>query len=170
MSLRNGLTIANMVLSFTLDKKLDRATLKHHYPSIKYPKSFSGGVLKYPEGCMLIFDSGKINVTGVQNECTAHSLVERFCTNYPENPKCKSSKIVNITAYFRVQDGFNYNKLLKYTGCSYDPELFPGIHLKLDNSKVIFIIFRTGRAIITGTKDLQSTNTYCDLFDERFQS
>uniref|UniRef100_T1K3X7 TATA-box-binding protein n=1 Tax=Tetranychus urticae TaxID=32264 RepID=T1K3X7_TETUR len=92
-------------------------------------------------------------------------LVDRFCSNYPDDIKFITYKIVNITVCSQIVDEFDYKKLLQHPGSSYEPEIFPGIHLKLDKSKVIYIIFRTGKVIITGLKDLSSIRDYCNLFD-----
>lgn len=163
--LQENITVVNLVSSFKLNSKLCRQQIKDTFEHIKYTKSFSGGVLKYPDGCLLVFDSGKINVTGVQNIATAIVLINRFCNKYPQDINYSSYKIVNITACSKIVDDFDYNKLLLHPGSSYEPELFPGIHLKLDDSKVIFIIFRTGKVIITGLKDYESIFHYCDEFD-----
>uniref|UniRef100_T1K793 TATA-box-binding protein n=1 Tax=Tetranychus urticae TaxID=32264 RepID=T1K793_TETUR len=163
--LQENVSIANIVTSYTLNSKLDRNLIKENFKFIKYPKSFSGGILKYCEGCLLIFDSGKINVTGVQNIVTSMLLVDRFCSKYPSNISYSTFKIVNITVCAKIIGDFDYEALLRHPGSSYEPELFPGIHLKLDESKVIFIIFRSGKVIITGLKELSSIWHYCDEFD-----
>ena len=153
MSLKETPRIANMVVAVTLNSKLCRKTVQSYFPFIRYPKTFSGGILKYPDGCLLVFNSGKINVTGIQNISTAITLINRFLWIYPFDVQYLSLKIVNITAYARLRDDFDYKKLLQYPSHSYEPELFPGVHIKVDNTKVIFIVFRTGRTILTGVKD-----------------
>uniref|UniRef100_T1KC07 TATA-box-binding protein n=1 Tax=Tetranychus urticae TaxID=32264 RepID=T1KC07_TETUR len=163
--LQENCSIANIVTSFTLNNKLSREKIKEKFQFIEYPQRFSGGILKYLDGCLLIFDSGKIIVTGVQNISTAMILIDRFCSRYSDDIKYSTHKIVNITVCSQISGEFDYQKLLHHPGSSYEPELFPGIHLKLDKSKVIYIIFRTGKIIITGLKDLESIPDYCDLFD-----
>lgn len=163
--LQQNVSVVNIVSSFTLNSKLCRNSIKETFECIKYPQSFSGGILKYPEGCLLIFDSGKVIVTGVQNIVTSMILIDRFCSKYPADINYTSFKIVNITVCSRIIGDFNYNDLLRHPGSSYDPEIFPGIHLKLDNSKVIYIIFRSGKVIITGLKEFSSISHYCDEFD-----
>lgn len=163
--LQQNVTVANVVSSFTLNSRLSRSLIKQTFECIKYPQSFSGGILKYPEGCLLIFDSGKINVTGVQNIVTSMILIDRFCSKYPADINYTSFKIVNITVCSQIIGDFNYDELLRHPGSSFEPEIFPGIHLKLDDSKVIYIIFRSGKVIITGLKEFSSINHYCDEFD-----
>lgn len=165
--LKENVSIANIVTSFTLNSRLSRNLIKENFEFIKYPQSFSGGILKYPEGCLLVFDTGKINVTGVQNIVTAIVLIDRFCSKYPSDINYTSFKIVNITVCSQIIGDFDYADLCNYTGSSYEPEIFPGIHLRLDKSKVVYIIFRSGRVIITGLKNMSSIVHYCDEFDYR---
>uniref|UniRef100_T1K5A5 TATA-box-binding protein n=1 Tax=Tetranychus urticae TaxID=32264 RepID=T1K5A5_TETUR len=63
-------------------------------------------------------------------------------------------RFFNITVCAKIIGDFDYEALLRHPGSSYEPELFPGIHLKLDESKVVFIIFKSGKVIITGLKEL----------------
>uniref|UniRef100_A0A158P536 TATA-box-binding protein n=1 Tax=Tetranychus urticae TaxID=32264 RepID=A0A158P536_TETUR len=163
--LQENIKVVNVVTSFELNSNLCRNQIKDTFQDIEYKKTFPGGVLKYPDGCLLVFDSGKIIVTGVQNIATAIVLIDRFCAKYPRDIKYTSFKIVNITACTKIIGDFDYNELLLHPKSSYTPELFPGIHLKLDDTKVIFIIFRTGKVIITGLKDYKSIFHYCDEFD-----
>ena len=134
MLLKESPKIANIVVTVTLNSKLCRKTLESHFPFIRYPKTFSGGILKYPDGCLLIFNSGKINVTGIRSIETASTLINRFLLIYPHDVQYLSLKIVNITAYARLAENFDYKKLRKHPSHSYEPELFPGIHIKVDNS------------------------------------
>lgn len=153
--------ISNIVTTFNLDRKLSREKIKKHFPTIKYVPKFSGGILKYPDGCMLIFDTGRINVTGVSNVAIAMWLVDRFCRLYPEDIKQEKHEIVNITAHSRLVSDFDYTKLQQHPRFTYEPELFPGMHVRVDQSKVIFIIFRTsGKITITGVKKLESIDGY----------
>uniref|UniRef100_A0A158P5I7 TATA-box binding protein n=1 Tax=Tetranychus urticae TaxID=32264 RepID=A0A158P5I7_TETUR len=163
--LQENIEVVNLVTCFKLNSKLCRKQIKDTFQGIKYKKSFPGGVLKYPDGCLLVFDSGRINVTGVQNIATASVLIDRFCAKYPQDLKFTSFKIVNITVCTEIIGDFDYNKLLLHPRSTYEPELFPGIHLKLDDSNVIYIIFWSGKVIITGLKDYNSIWHYCDEFD-----
>ena len=170
MTLCENITISNVVVSFTLNSKLCRDKLKTTFPSIKYPQRFSGGVLKYVDGCLLIFDSGRIIVTGVYNIAIAFTVIDRFCNRYPSDIKYIGLKIVNIVAYSRLKNDFNYEKLIKFPQYSYEPELFPGRHVKVDDTKVIVRIFRTGRITVTGIKDHESIKKYFDLFVSIYES
>ena len=163
MSICEEITINNICSSFTLNEKLCRKTIKDSFPFIRYPTNFSGGIIKYPDGCLLVFDSGKIVVTGDRNVTTAFTLIDRFCNIYPCDVYRTDFKIVNIVAHSRLVDNFNYVKLKSFPFYSYEPELFPGIHVKLDKTKVIFIIFRTGRITVTGIRD---TNLIVRYFKE----
>ena len=170
MLLKENPKIANMVVTVTLSSPLCKNTIQQYFPSTKYPKTFSGGILKYPDGCLLVFNSNKLNITGIQSITTATTLVNRFLLIYPQEIQYLSLKIVNITAYGKLNDDFDYIKLRKYLSHSYEPELFPGIHIKVDDSEVIFIVFHTGRIILTGVKDYQSITNYFNLFEKYYKN
>ena len=107
-------------------------------------------------------------MTGIQSIETALTLINRFLLIYPYDVQYSTLKIVNITAYARLRDDFDYKKLQQYPSHSYEPELFPGVHIKVDNTKVIFIVFRTGRIVLTGVKDYQSITNYFKTFEQHF--
>ena len=121
MVLSDNITISNIVVSFTLNSKLNVDKLKTTFPSIKYPKRFSGGILKYIDGCLLIFNSGKINVTGVSNIAIAFTVIDRFCNRYLSDIKYTAFKIVNIVAYSRLKNDCNYENFTKFPQYSYEP-------------------------------------------------
>lgn len=165
MVLIEDIVVNNIVMSFKLNDKLDRVKVKESFPSVDYPKRFSGGILKLDGGCLLIFNSGKINVTGVKSYEAAFNLIDKFCDIYPDNLYKTEAKVVNIVAHSRLITNFIYSRLDSFPYCSYEPELFPGVHVKVDNSNVIFIIFkRTGRVTVTGIRDIIELNKYFDLF------
>jgi TATA-box binding protein (TBP) (component of TFIID and TFIIIB) len=162
--------INNICASFTLNTKLYRKTILSYFPTIRYPARFSGGILKYPDGCLLVFDSGKINVTGVKSLLDAYTLIERFCIIYPCTLYKTELKIANIVAHTRLSNDFDYRKLQHFPYYSYEAELFPGTHVKVDKSKAIFIVFRTGRITVTGLRTLSSVETYFKEFAKVYQS
>lgn len=170
MVLCEEIVINNIVISFKLNNKLDRQIVKACCPSVDYPKRFSGGILKLDGGCLLIFNSGKINVTGVRTYAAAYELIDKFCDLYPDNLYKTEAKVVNIVAHSRLNSNFKYYHLNKFPYYSYEPELFPGVHVKVDNTKVIFIIFkRTGRVTVTGIRDIIDIEKYFILFEQLYK-
>ena len=43
---------------------------------------------------------------------------------------------------------------LPFDKTEYEPEQFPGLIYRLENPKVVFLIFSSGKCVITGSKDL----------------
>ena len=69
----------------------------------------------------------------------------------------------------------NLMMYLPFDKTEYEPEQFPGLIYRIDNPKVVFLIFSSGRCVITGSKDFDEAieaeqifrdeligiNTYC---------
>lgn len=150
-----------------MSSKLTKSSLIDKFPNIIYKKNFSGGILKYSDGCLLIFLSGRLVVTGIKNIESANTLLNRFTLNYPGFVHVLDKRIVNIVSYNRIasMDGNLFKKLAYDVRNSYEPELFPAVHIKVDDSKAIFIVFRTGTITLTGVKDLELISHYFAKFE-----
>ena len=49
---------------------------------------------------------------------------------------------------------------------SYEPTLFPGAVLRVENPKVVFLLFRSGKVVITGAKDIeQIKNAFLCIYE-----
>ena len=51
---------------------------------------------------------------------------------------------------------------------SYEPDLFPGLVLRISDPKVVFLVFRSGKVVITGARrvvDIHETfkGVYCEF-------
>ena len=48
---------------------------------------------------------------------------------------------------------------------SYEPELFPGLVLRITKPKIVFLMFRSGKIVITGAKNMNEINsTYSKVY------
>ncbi|XP_074604524.1 TATA-box-binding protein-like [Brevipalpus obovatus] len=135
-----------MVLSFTLDKpiKIDRCEDR-----------FSGKIQKFGSKTLLIFRSGKVNVTGVTTVTEATDLVHSVFPNLV----ILEFRIVNLTTSFHLPLNINFQKLTAYKSIQYEPECFPGMYWRKPNSKIIVIFFHSCKGIITGS------SSYLDLYE-----
>jgi transcription initiation factor TFIID TATA-box-binding protein len=107
-------------------------------------------------GSLLIFKNGKIVIAGAKSPEKAEKAAieaQEFIREkgYP-NAKMENFKINNMV--FSVDLGFHLN-LYKIGKCSYEPELFPGAKIVIENSKAIILAFTSGKLIITGADNFE---------------
>ena len=134
------------------------------------PRRFSAVVmrLREPRATALIFASGKICVTGVKSTHNAtlaskkfHYIIERIGFQPKELVDFKVQNIVGTAdCGFPIRlEGLVY---AHSRFASYEPELFPGLIYRLVSPRVVFLVFVSGKIVITGAKketDLASALT-----------
>lgn len=124
------------------------------------PRRFGAVVmrLREPRATALMFASGKICVTGVKSTHNAtlamkkfHYIVERIGFQPKEKMDFKVQNIVGTAdCGFPIRlEGLVY---AHSAFASYEPELFPGLIYRLVSPRVVFLIFVSGKIVITGAK------------------
>jgi len=158
---RKALTeIQNVVASATLGQDLDLSSIVRAFPGVEYrPESFPGLVfrLKKPKTATLVFRSGKMVCTGAKSERQARKAVMKVVDELKRNGIVISGKpdiqIQNIVASV-VLGGFIDLKKTTYSleRTMYEPEQFPGLIYRMDEPKVVILIFSSGKLVCTGAK------------------
>ena len=158
---RKALTeIQNVVASATLGQDLDLSSIVRAFPGVEYrPESFPGLVfrLKKPKTATLIFRSGKMVCTGAKSERQARKAVMKVVDELKRNGIVISGKpdiqIQNIVASV-VLGGFIDLEKTTYSleRTMYEPEQFPGLIYRMDEPKVVILIFSSGKLVCTGAK------------------
>jgi TATA-box binding protein (TBP) (component of TFIID and TFIIIB) len=111
-----------------------------------------------------LFNSGKIEIPGVQNDEMVEIAVQRLIrliqpyteVNVAEVPDKRQTILINsnfsCNYYLNRELLFNILKSKYHIKCSYDPCSYPGIQCKykLADVDVSFMIFRTGSILIVG--------------------
>jgi TATA-box binding protein (TBP) (component of TFIID and TFIIIB) len=118
---------------------------------------------KYKELHIKLFNTGKIEIPGVQNEEMVNIAVNKIKTllqpHYSEAvcELLEKRETILINSNFSCNYYINRNKLFKIlkkknVKCSYDPCSYPGIQCKyiLDTGEISYMIFRTGSVLIVG--------------------
>ena len=106
----------------------------------------------------MIFHSGKICVTGVKTTHDATLAVKKFAYIIDKvgfKPKEEVDfKVQNIVGTADVGFPIRLEGLVyaHSTFASYEPELFPGLIYRLVKPQVVFLIFVSGKLVITGAK------------------
>lgn len=152
--------IQNVVASATLGQRLDLDSLVRVFPATEYrPETFPGLVfrLKKPKAVTLIFGSGKMVCTGSKSERQARKAVARVVDELKRSGIVIAGKpdiqIQNIVATTSLGGSIDLEKAtyaLERT--MYDPEQFPGLIYRMNDPKVVFLLFTSGKLVCTGAK------------------
>jgi transcription initiation factor TFIID TATA-box-binding protein len=152
--------IVNVVASATLNQRIDLNSIVRIFPGVEYrPEQFPGLVyrLKKPKTATLIFSSGKMVCTGAKSERLARKAIMKVVDELKRNgivilgkPEIQIQNIVSSAGLGGKIDLEKVTYSLKRT--MYEPEQFPGLIYRMDDPKVVILIFATGKLVITGAK------------------
>ena len=155
-----SIKIQNVVACATLNQKFDLNAIVKGNPLVDYnPKTFPGLVfrLKRPRTAILIFRTGKMVCTGAKSEREALKAIKTVLKELKKSgiiiPTKPETKIVNIVASANLLGKIELEDVayvLKKT--MYEPEQFPGLIYRMDEPKVVILIFATGKLVCTGAK------------------
>lgn len=114
--------------------------------------------LREPRATALIFASGKMCVTGTKNTHNASLASKKFAiiiekVGFKTQPKI-DFKVQNIVGTCDVGFPIRLEGLVyaHSTYASYEPELFPGLIYRVIQPRVVFLIFVSGKVVVTGAK------------------
>jgi transcription initiation factor TFIID TATA-box-binding protein len=152
--------IENVVASATLKQRVDLNAVVKGYPGVEYrPEQFPGLVfrLKRPKTATLIFNSGKMVCTGAKSEKEARRAVMRVIKELKKSGIIIISKpelkIQNIVASASLGGMIDLEKSAYDLGRTmYEPEQFPGLIYRMDEPKVVILLFASGKLVCTGAK------------------
>jgi len=152
--------IQNVVAVATLGQKIDLLSIIKVFRNVEYrPKRFPGLVfrLKTPKTATLIFSTGKMVCTGAKSAKMAISAVRKVVRELKKegfiirgNPKIKIVNMVGTADIGRLVDLEATSDILDNT--MYEPEQFPGLIYRMKEPKVVILIFRSGKLVLTGGK------------------
>jgi transcription initiation factor TFIID TATA-box-binding protein len=154
------INIENVVAAAAIKQDINLSSIVRAFPSVQYrPEVFPGLVyrLKKPKTATLIFSSGKMVCTGAKSERQAKLAVMKVVHELRKNGIVSVGKpdiqIQNIVASGGLDGTIDLEKAtysLKRT--MYEPEQFPGLIYRMEDPKVVILIFRSGKLVITGAK------------------
>jgi len=148
------------VASVTLNQKLNLEKIAERVPNAEYsPEQFPGLVLRIqkPKTATLIFSSGKMVCTGAKSEKEVHRAVHAIISllrSYGIDVKGEPIiEIQNIVASANLKALVDLEKAAYLLENSmYEPEQFPGLIYRMDNPKVVLLIFSSGKVVCTGAR------------------
>lgn len=157
---RAFINIENVVASATLNQAIDLNAIVKVFPGAEYrPETFPGLVyrLKKPKTATLIFSTGKMVCTGAKSEAQSRKAVFTVVDELKKGGivilRRPVVEIQNIVASCGLGGHIDLEKAvygLKKT--MYEPEQFPGLIYRMDEPKVVILIFASGKLVCTGAK------------------
>jgi len=154
------INIENVVASATLNQRVDLNAVVKGYPGVEYrPEQFPGLVfrLKRPKTATLIFNSGKMVCTGAKSEKEAKRAVMKVIKELKKSGIIivgkPEMKIQNIVASAGLNGMIDLERSAYSLGRTmYEPEQFPGLIYRMDEPKVVILLFASGKLVCTGAK------------------
>ena len=153
-------TTQNVVVSANIHRDLPLEKLATKLERAEYnPEQFPGLIFKndIPKFSALLFSSGKIICTGTKSLREAKIAIDVIIkklnaisvkvTGEPE------IEVQNMVASGSVCGKLNLNEIVfKFENTEYEPEQFPGLVYHLPESHITFLLFGTGKIVVTGAK------------------
>jgi transcription initiation factor TFIID TATA-box-binding protein len=179
-ALITSFTIQNIVASANLGAEIDLNHLSNVMAGADYnPENFPGLVFrqKNPKTATLIFSSGKIVCTGSKTIKQLYQSIENVigCIIKAGIPVVSSPKIdvQNIVASSDLGHSVNLVSIVLALGMQhveYEPEVFPGLVYRLDDPKVVILLFGSGRLVCTGARKAKDVKRAVERIAEELRS
>jgi len=153
------INIVNVVVSTKIGDDIDLEHVADVLDNAEYePEQFPGLVcrLNDPRVALLIFRSGKLNCTGAKSKEEAEIAIKKVIKqlkeagfDIEEDPEIK---VQNMVATAELGTEPNLDRISTLEGTEYEPEQFPGLVYRMEDPKVVVLIFGSGKIVITGLK------------------
>ena len=155
-----SISIENVVASATLNQRIDLNTVVRIFPGVEYrPVQFPGLVyrIKKPKTATLIFSSGKMVCTGAKSEVQAQKAVLKVVDDLKREGIITTGnleiQVQNIVASVNLSGIIDLEKsVYRLEKTMYEPEQFPGLIYRMDDPKVVILLFTSGKLVFTGAK------------------
>jgi transcription initiation factor TFIID TATA-box-binding protein len=162
--------VENVVASVSLDKKFDLELITIVLDKVEYePEQFPGLVyhLDEPKAAALIFGSGKIVCTGAKSIEEAKIAIGRIVDKIKEAgveiTKEPDVVVQNVVATANLDAELNLDAIaIGLDNTEYEPEQFPGLVYRMDDPKVVLLLFGSGKIVCTGAKSIEDAERAAD--------
>ena len=154
----DSIRIENVVASATLNQRIDLKAVVKGNPTVEYrPETFPGLVfrIKRPKSAILIFRTGKMVCTGAKSEKEAKRAVKKVVRELKKSGIIivgkPEIKVVNMVASANLSGRIELEESAYILGRTmYEPEQFPGLIYRMDDPKVVILLFASGKLVCTG--------------------
>jgi len=170
--------IENVVASASLNVPIKLEKLVSNLDNVEYePEQFPGLVLrlKDPKAAALIFSSGKVVCTGAKSPKDSKLVIAKIVIKMNrigiKIPKDYKVQLENIVASAKLNRELNLNNIaFSLENTEYEPEQFPGLVYRMDNPRVTFLLFGSGKIICTGGRSIEDVKRAVAKIDKRLKN
>jgi transcription initiation factor TFIID TATA-box-binding protein len=170
--------IENVVASASLNVPIKLEKLVSNLDNVEYePEQFPGLVLrlKDPKAAALIFSSGKVVCTGAKSPKDSKLVIAKIVTKMNKIgikiPSGYRVQLENIVASAKLNRELNLNNIaFSLENTEYEPEQFPGLVYRMDNPRVTFLLFGSGKIICTGGRSIEDVKKAVSKIDRRLKN
>jgi transcription initiation factor TFIID TATA-box-binding protein len=175
-----GIRIENVVASTSLGGELDLPSIANILDGAEYePDRFPGLIyrMKEPKTAILLFHSGKVVCTGGKSMTqveesiqTVSKLIQKSRQKILAHP---TIEVQNIVATSNLGSEINLNSIAIGLGLDrveYEPEQFPGLVYRLDEPRVVVLLFGSGKLVCTGARRPSDIQLAVELIRKELQS
>jgi transcription initiation factor TFIID TATA-box-binding protein len=164
--------MVNLVATFTLYNNLNVELMGRTLNNCAHnPQRFSAAIVRRTlpvTFTCLCFSTGKCVLTGTRSLIHAHLCLQEFLAELQHNNIIKKANVrdfnVRNLTYRLSQSPFRRTPVYldrlatmmrsdNHFTPLYEPEFFPGLHLKSREERTCILLFTTGKAVITGLKE-----------------
>lgn len=175
-----NIKIENVVASTKLAESFDLTTIESEFEGAEYNKQkFPGLVYRVsePKAAFLVFTSGKVVCTGAKNVADVHTVINNMAKKLNEigieTIKEPDITVQNIVASADLHAVLNLNAIaigLGLENIEYEPEQFPGLVYRIDEPKVVVLIFSSGKLVVTGGKTPENCEEGVEVVKQQLDS
>ncbi|MCJ7505687.1 TATA-box-binding protein [Candidatus Bathyarchaeota archaeon] len=171
------INIQNVVATASLEQSFDLLSIVRMIPGVEYrPERFPGLVyrLKKPKTATLIFSSGKMVCTGAKSERQSRKAVMKVLEDLKKSGIVITGKpdikIQNIVASAGLGGTIDLEKTTySLEKTMYEPEQFPGLIYRMNDPKVVILLFTSGNLVITGAKKEEEVHLAVTVLKKRLE-
>ncbi len=169
--------VENVVASVQLHIEIPLDKLVTSLDNIEYePEQFPGLVhrLKKPKTATLIFSSGKLVCTGAKSPKDTNEAVSIVVSKIRKAgvkvPKKYVVNVENIVASAKLDRELNLDNIaFSLENAEYEPEQFPGLVYRMNDPKVAFLLFGSGKIVCTGGRSIADIRRAVEKLDKRLK-
>ena len=156
--------IENVVASGILKHRIDLNAVVRAFLDVEYrPEEFPGLIfrLKTPKTATLIFASGKMVCTGARSERESRRALMKVVRKMKKagiiivgKPEIKIQNVVasaNLSGWIDLMGVYEVEKGMRGR-ILYEPEQFPGLIYRMNDPKVVILLFASGKLVCTGAR------------------
>jgi len=167
--------IENVVASTDFKRRMPLDKIAVYLENTEYePEQFPGLVyrLSEPKAAALIFGSGKVVCTGTTSPDEARTAVMKIIEELKESDVVIEEEptitVQNMVASSHLNQKLNLNRIaFELVGTEYEPAQFPGLVYRLDDPKVAFLLFSSGKIVCTGGNRYEDVETGIDRLKDK---